>query len=56
MGPKDEDALAYLDKVKMEFNQQPHIYNQVRGHHTHVPRMFEASTSAVSAHASSATR
>ena len=27
---KVEDALAYLDKVKMKFDKQPHIYNQVR--------------------------
>ncbi|KAL1524465.1 hypothetical protein AB1Y20_019359 [Prymnesium parvum] len=25
---KVEDALAYLDKVKMKFDKQPHIYNQ----------------------------
>ena len=27
---KVEDALAYLDKVKMKFDKQPHIYNQAR--------------------------
>eukprot|EP00966_Prymnesium_polylepis_P178111 4124589-Prymnesium_polylepis.1 len=27
---KVEDALAYLDKVKMKFDKQPHIYNQVQ--------------------------
>ena len=27
---KVEDALAYLDQVKMKFEKQPHIYNQVR--------------------------
>eukprot|EP00965_Chrysotila_dentata_P061017 2021601-Pleurochrysis_carterae.AAC.1 len=26
---KVEDALAYLDQVKMKFEKQPHIYNQV---------------------------
>jgi len=38
---KVEDALAYLDQVKMKFEKQPHIYNQVRARsphraHTHV--------------------
>ena len=28
---KVEDALAYLDQVKMKFEKQPHIYNKVRG-------------------------
>ena len=27
---KVEDALAYLDQVKMKFEKQPHIYNKVR--------------------------
>ncbi len=27
---KVEDALAYLDQVKLKFEHQPHIYNQVR--------------------------
>ena len=26
---KVEDALAYLDQVKMKFEKQPHIYNKV---------------------------
>ena len=26
---KVEDALAYLDQVKIKFEKQPHIYNQV---------------------------
>ena len=25
---KVEDALAYLDKVRMKFDKQPHIYNR----------------------------
>ena len=29
---KVEDALAYLDQVKMKFEKQPHIYNKVRAH------------------------
>jgi hypothetical protein len=45
---KVEDALAYLDKVKMKFDKQPHIYNQVSGHqvgwYTHARRMLEAGT------------
>ena len=27
---KVEDALAYLDQVKMKFEKQPHIYNKVK--------------------------
>ena len=27
---KVEDALSYLDQVKMKFEKQPHIYNQVK--------------------------
>ena len=40
---KVEDALAYLDQVKMKFEKQPHIYNKAR-------RLRFALTSTVPAH------
>ena len=28
---KVEDALSYLDQVKLEFRNQPHVYNEFLG-------------------------